>query len=169
MLLIQFCLDKELELLIPYEYRAGIISTEKMREIANNLLELAETLTDEDIDQMNERDRAEQIAVMEQQRQNFINRPKGRILKSGVVYLIKAENTDRYKIGCTANLKSRLKSLRIKNPYELKLIHAISTFDIEALEETLHGKFAEYRVHSEWFELPKEAVNEFCCYGDETS
>lgn len=167
MLLIQFCLDKDLELLIPYEYRAGIISTEKMREIANNLLELAETLTDEDIDQMNKRDKAEQIAILEQQRQAFLSQPKGRKPRSGVVYLISFKGTNQYKIGCTTNLKSRLKSLRVKNPYELELVSTISTFDIEALELTLHNKFAKYRTHSEWFELPLEAVRKFCDHEDE--
>jgi hypothetical protein len=166
MIFIQFCFDKELELLIPYEYRAGIISTEKMKELANNLLELAETLTDEEIDQINERDKAEEIAILERQRQEFLMRPKGRKPKTGVVYLIQAKGTSRYKIGCTTNLKVRLNSLRTKNPYELEVIHSIPSNDIEALEKAAHEQFAQYRTHSEWFELSEGAVMEFCSYMD---
>ena len=169
MILIQFCHNEELGLLIPYEYRKGILSTERMREIANDLLKLSETLTNEEIDHINQRDRDEEIADLERQRQEFLRLPKGRKPKSGVVYLIHALETNRYKIGCTSNLKTRLNSLRTKNPYELEVIHTISSNDIEALEKAAHDQFAQYRTHSEWFELTECAVMEFCSYVDGTA
>ena len=167
--LICFWFDEDLQLLIPHENNIGIISVERMKAIANDLLELSEILTNEEIDKINRDDKAERLALYQAQMQAAKAKSKGRKLRSGVVYLVKAKDTNRYKIGCTTNLKSRLKYLRIKNPYELELISAISTFDIEALEKTLHDKFAEYRTHSEWFELPLEAVQEFCDHEDEES
>jgi hypothetical protein len=168
-ILIQFCHDEELNLLIPYEYQKGILSTERMKEIASDLLKLSETLTNEEIDQINQRDKAEQIAILKQQHQEFLRLPKGRKPKSGVVYLLQAKGTNRYKIGCTTNLKTRLNSLRTKNPYELEVIHTISSNDIEALEKAAHDQFAQYRTHSEWFELTEGAVMEFCSYVDGTA
>lgn len=169
MILIQFCRDEELELLIPYEYHKGILSVERMREIANDLLKLSQTLTNEEINCINQRDRDEEIAELERQRQEFLRLPKGRKPKSGVVYLIKADDTNRYKIGCTSNLKARLKALEIKNPYKLEVIHTIPSNDIEALEKALHDQFAQYRTHSEWFELTQGAIMEFCSYVDGTA
>lgn len=164
--LICFWFDEDLQLLIPHENNVGIISVERMKAIANDLLELSEILTNEEIDEINRDDKAERLALYQAQMEAAKAKSKGRKLRSGDVYLIRAKGTNRYKIGCTTNLKSRLKSLRIKNPYELELIHSIPSNDIEIFEKSLHDQFAKYRVHSEWFELPECVVDDFCSYED---
>lgn len=165
--LICFWFDEDLQLLIPHENNIGIISVERMKTIANDLLELSEILTNEEIDKINMDDKAERLALYQSQMQAAKAKSKGRKLRSGDVYLIRAKGTNRHKIGCTTNLESRLKSLRVKNPYELELIHSISSNDIEALEKSLHEQFAQYRTHSEWFELNEAAVMEFCSLSHE--
>lgn len=81
---------------------------------------------------------------------------------SGLVYLYHAEGTPRYKIGKTQQISVRHKALQKQCPYPLKLIKAIKASDMTSLEKELHLKFAAFRTHGEWFELPSSAVNEIC-------
>ena len=77
--------------------------------------------------------------------------------KSGYVYLIKSDS-DLYKIGRTASLDSRIKSIQGASPIPLELVHAIYSFDYVGLEDDLHERFKDVREHHEWFRLDDEAV-----------
>lgn len=58
------------------------------------------------------------------------------------------------KIGFTDKVAIRLSTLQTGCPYELKLIHAITTDNMEWDEERLHKHWLRYEVRGEWFRLP---------------
>lgn len=79
--------------------------------------------------------------------------------RAGWVYLIHAENTNRYKIGRTINVPQRHRVLHSQSPYPLKVIHCFHTLDAITDEAKLHEKFASGRVYGEWFEPTNEYVS----------
>jgi len=76
----------------------------------------------------------------------------------GLVYLLKIENRNEYKIGVTINLKKRLNQLGTKMPFKLETITKIRSKDIYKLEEKLHCRFENKRINGEWFNLSNEDV-----------
>lgn len=77
----------------------------------------------------------------------------------GHVYVIKGER-GAYKIGKTNNLDNRLKLFHVKLPFDIHLIHAIPSGDIDLLEKELHQKYDAQRINGEWFELSDEDIEE---------
>lgn len=72
----------------------------------------------------------------------------------GHLYLIKAGETDSYKIGITKNsLDGRLKMLQIGNPFVLELKRDTHTYFYKQLEKVLHFILSDLNIRSEWFEL----------------
>lgn len=78
--------------------------------------------------------------------------------KTGYVYLLRSKNGDHYKIGKASDPKSRTKTIGIKLPFEVELIHTIHCKDYTAAEEKLHIRFEQKRVNGEWFALSLEDV-----------
>jgi Meiotically up-regulated gene 113 len=76
--------------------------------------------------------------------------------RAGVVYLIQAGTY--YKIG-----KSRLKNphrrwMGLNLPWPGQLLHSITCDDCAEMEAMLHQRFAEKRLHGEWFALNDEDI-----------
>lgn len=93
------------------------------------------------------------------------NRPDRRIRtqKTGHVYFIAAEGTDRIKIGYATHPKSRLKSISGMSPVPLRMVATMpgSLSD----EKALHKKFAHNRTHGEWFRFASDIsdyIREHC-------
>lgn len=80
--------------------------------------------------------------------------------KPGYVYLIHAQGTNRYKIGLTTrSVQARLSELNSsQSPYPLELLEVIETDNVTETEGYLHERFANYRVHGEWFEFDSKAL-----------
>ena len=76
------------------------------------------------------------------------------------VYLINADTTDKYKIGYTKDVKSRIKSLQTGCPYKLKLIKEVLG-DSEQ-EKVFHKTWKSHRKRGEWFEFKKEELEDVC-------
>lgn len=80
--------------------------------------------------------------------------------ETSVVYLIKADESPLVKIGTSEVSLSRLYSLQLSCPVELKILHEIS--GSYELETALHDEFKSRRKHGEWFDFsdvdPVEAV-----------
>jgi len=76
----------------------------------------------------------------------------------GLVYLIKIDDREQYKIGVTTNLEKRMDQLGTKMPFELEIIKVIKSKDIYALEENLHNKFEKENINGEWFILVKKDI-----------
>lgn len=63
-------------------------------------------------------------------------------------YLIVAPNSQRVKIGQSANPKARLRQLQTASPERLELAAVLD----HVSEAELHSALACYRTHGEWFE-----------------
>lgn len=74
--------------------------------------------------------------------------------RPGQVYLLQAEGTQRIKIGRSTSAALRFESLRTASPFPLVLLRTIAAQDCVALEAALHRRYARYRQHREWFDLP---------------
>ena len=72
--------------------------------------------------------------------------------KSGV-YVIRIQNTEKYKIGETKNLKRRIQQLSTGNPENIKIVYFIATKSYNSLEKHLHKNFSEFRIGGEWFKF----------------
>ena len=78
--------------------------------------------------------------------------------KKAGVYVIKVQNTIKYKIGITKNLKRRLKEFSTGNPENIKIVYFIETIHYQSLEKHLHEIFKEYRTSGEWFSLDDDTM-----------
>lgn len=77
---------------------------------------------------------------------------------SGYVYLIHADN-GLYKIGSTADPDDRMRTFKLRLPFDVEYEHLIETEDRGALERLLHRRFASKRINKgEWFRLDDEDV-----------
>lgn len=76
--------------------------------------------------------------------------------RSGYVYLIRAEGTDRYKIGRSVNPVARHQTLTKQSPYPLRIAECFWTPDCISDERFLHETLASYRVFGEWFEFDSQ-------------
>jgi hypothetical protein len=81
--------------------------------------------------------------------------------REGMVYVLHAQGTGRIKIGHSANFGVRLSTLQTASPYPLIVVKVIRTADHATLERHLHERFAAYRQHGEWFELPNDVLLSF--------
>jgi len=75
-----------------------------------------------------------------------------------MIYFIKSEN-NYVKIGYTKdNPKKRLSAIQGYCPLRLEILLVIpGGFSVE---KNLHSKFEKYRIHGEWFNLPKSILRE---------
>ncbi len=80
-------------------------------------------------------------------------------VKSGV-YIIKVQNSKKYKIGFTQNIKKRMKQFSTGNPCNLKLLYFVETLDYKSLEKDLHKEFKDCRVKGEWFNFEENDLRE---------
>ncbi|MEM9926692.1 MAG: GIY-YIG nuclease family protein [Cyanobacteria bacterium P01_D01_bin.50] len=73
----------------------------------------------------------------------------------GHIYIVHAIGTNRYKIGLTRrDVETRFRELNSsQSAYPLELMGSISTWNVAEVERELHQRFANYRVHGEWFEF----------------
>jgi hypothetical protein len=89
----------------------------------------------------------------------YLSKERGPNVRSGVVYLVKAEGVDAVKIGTAKCVHSRIKELQIGSPCKLSL--AAFIYGDSTLERELHKKFQVHRLHGEWFRLSPEILSEF--------
>lgn len=69
-----------------------------------------------------------------------------------VVYVFRAGDTNRYKIGRATNVEARKKQLQTGCPDLLELVGIIEG-DAVRIESEFHKRFAEQRISGEWFEF----------------
>jgi len=85
-------------------------------------------------------------------------------LSKGIFYLYLLECQDYYKIGKTNNPKNRFTAIRTANPFEVKPIQCIYSYDkskIDKLESSLHLKFAMYSHRNEWFKKSNVIIDTY--------
>ena len=76
------------------------------------------------------------------------------------LYVININNTAKYKIGFTKNLKARLQSFRTAIPFKLNLTFYVETKHYVSLEKLIHNQFRNYRRKGEWFEFGEKELLE---------
>lgn len=76
----------------------------------------------------------------------------------GFIYFIQEGNEGKIKIGFSEDPKERLKTLKIANPNNLRIIFQYE--GSEADERKIHRMFKNYNISGEWFE-PSEEIMEF--------
>ena len=78
---------------------------------------------------------------------------------AGIVYFIRAEEHDLFKIGYTASsLKSRLRSLQTGCPHKLIVFEGLASDYPETLEKEIHARLEPHRQRGEWFAVDEETV-----------
>lgn len=78
-------------------------------------------------------------------------------VKTESVYVIRAKGTNRYKIGFSTDIGSRIASMQTGSPFPLELIHEFE--GTLSNEKAVHKMLASYRLHGEWFELTESALS----------
>jgi hypothetical protein len=74
--------------------------------------------------------------------------------EGGFIYAICEEGSPLIKIGHTRNLLQRLGELQRKYSSPLSILGAVFVaYDVHGIEKSLHRRFAEHRIHHEWFAL----------------
>lgn len=79
---------------------------------------------------------------------------------SGSVYIIQMDNTDKFKIGVSVNVNSRLSSLQTGNPHALSIYHSYECINYKSIEPIMHTHFANDRISGEWFVLDNDKLKE---------
>ena len=78
-----------------------------------------------------------------------------------MIYLVKAEETNLYKIGYTAGTaEARIKSMQTGCPHKLHLVEEVE--GCLEKEKWLHEFFSKNRKQGEWFEFDEKTVEKVC-------
>lgn len=82
--------------------------------------------------------------------------PQG--VRPGYVYLVQGQQ-GYYKIGRTADPNDRLRTFKLKLPFDVEYLHLIACGNRFAVEAILHRSFDHRRVPgSEWFKLTRDDI-----------
>lgn len=79
---------------------------------------------------------------------------------SGYVYLVKGQ-ANYYKIGKTTNVSNRTRMFEVKLPFEIELLHVITSNDYTLAERHFHNLFSAKRGNGEWFQLEQAEIDLF--------
>ena len=67
-----------------------------------------------------------------------------------------------HKIGISKHPARRVDQLNIPGVLDLNLLHTVPTMFARKTEKLVHDALADYRVSSEWFQLPDDLLNALC-------
>lgn len=81
-------------------------------------------------------------------------------MKKKFVYLLRTSE-DTYKIGVTADIDKRIKSLQTGSSEPIVLVDKFLSSYPFKIESVLHRRFADSRISGEWFCLADEDVKSF--------
>ena len=79
--------------------------------------------------------------------------------KAGFIYVLRSGKTNRFKIGLSKNVLSRLDSLQTGNPDTLSLVCNFPAIDVFTKEKDLHKRYEAKQITREWFELTDEDIS----------
>jgi len=70
-----------------------------------------------------------------------------------LIYLLRQDQTDNYKIGITRDLESRLKNLQTGCPNKIEVISTFKSKYARNLEGFFHRIWKHHKINGEWFYL----------------
>ena len=74
-----------------------------------------------------------------------------------------AESSQGYhKIGISKHPEKRVEQLTIPGVLDLSLLHTVPTMFARKTERLVHEALQDYRVSSEWFQLPDDLLRALC-------
>ncbi|GEM_PF-4597387 len=79
----------------------------------------------------------------------------------GIVYLLHAVGSRRYKIGQTKrSVRDRIRRIGTpQQPFEIVERHSVECHSPKKVETELHKMFEKHRARGEWFDLPDKKVS----------
>jgi hypothetical protein len=81
-------------------------------------------------------------------------------LKTGYVYIMQSVGLTHIKIGSSRNPDRRRRTFATGNSLPLQILREIPSQDAPRLERELHRRFAQDRLHGDWFDLPPERLQQ---------
>lgn len=78
------------------------------------------------------------------------------IKNPGYVYIVRCN--EFYKVGIAHEIKARLSSLQIGNPYKVELMYAFRCNYPRQIEQAIHEMLEDNHIRGEWFELDTDAL-----------
>lgn len=99
-----------------------------------------------------------EVADEKRNSRTTFNEYKSRPAVRGQVYILRSNSTGLHKIGCTRNLKRRMREFKTGSPEPLVLVASCYSKDMYESEKILHEKYHAYRIRGEWFELTPYAL-----------
>lgn len=143
----------------------GIITAREYYELLDKIGYFYENVNDDDIEEYNKAVKVELHNELTADRKRSENKPKS----LGYVYFVQADD-QHYKIGGTSNLESRMKSLQVASPNDLKLITWLVANDWPEKEKQAHEYFDDKKIHGEWFDITASEIIDWAkLYGVELS
>ncbi len=67
-----------------------------------------------------------------------------------------------HKIGISKHPEKRVNQLNIPGVLDLDLLHTVPTMFARKTEKLVHEALQDYRVSSEWFQLPDDLLQALC-------
>lgn len=98
----------------------------------------------------------ENLKIQEGQLREFnsLNTKNHKNTEKGIIYIIKCERTNLYKIGLTTrSVHTRFNSLKTANPSIKLFRYYEEVTDLYKKEKELHNLFSKKRIDGEWFKL----------------
>jgi len=130
-----------------------VVNKEEGLAYAKEIMNFYENITQEQIDEYNEK--VEAALYEEYTAVTTKNKNKEKV--EGYVYFVESD-TGFVKVGMTSNLKTRIKALRSASPHILKLKGYVKTTRYGFLEKQIHSHFSNRKTNGEWFDVK---VSEF--------
>lgn len=79
--------------------------------------------------------------------------------EGGFIYCLH-DQLGHYKLGLTKHLNNRIKQLSTQPPFELSLEFSFKVLFARDYEASLHRRYAEKRLHGEWFDLTPDDLRD---------
>lgn len=78
-----------------------------------------------------------------------------------LIYLIKQEGLNNFKVGITSNLRQRITTLQTGCPYKLEVLNTFESSYARNIESFLHKNWKDKNTSGEWFCLTEKDQTDF--------
>lgn len=142
-------------------FDGSIMPKSDLRTVIDGLTNFIENeYTDDDIANWNDQIRKSQNRLLykppsDRKERDSLSKSN---IERGYVYFIKEEFSETIKIGKTKDISDRSRIFSVKLPFRWDFIKVIESEDYSLTEVLFHRKFADKRIHGEWFDLDEKDI-----------